>query len=166
MKFKKINKNKDKIILLDLNYTLVGNQMQTRMLRPFSRRLRHESYRQWLIDLVKDNYVIIITARPDYQRQETMANIWNKNEWLPDENWFNTHNLSPPECKRKILKDHIFPQHGTDGNKYFAIESNPQTKAMYAEYGIQSLSVGQSDLKEENYVMADDQLSLSSFCKM
>ena len=33
------------ICLLDLNYTLVGNQADTRMLRPFSRRMEAEEYR-------------------------------------------------------------------------------------------------------------------------
>ena len=35
-----------KICLLDLNYTLVGNQAETRMLRPFSRRMEAEEYRR------------------------------------------------------------------------------------------------------------------------
>lgn len=64
-----------KICLLDLNYTLVGNQAETRMLRPFSRRMEAEEYRRDLIDAIKDDYVIIITARPDYQMRQTMENI-------------------------------------------------------------------------------------------
>ena len=31
-----------RICLLDLNYTLVGNQKETRLLRPFSRRMDAE----------------------------------------------------------------------------------------------------------------------------
>ena len=30
----------ERICLLDLNYTLVGNQMDTRYLRPFARRMQ------------------------------------------------------------------------------------------------------------------------------
>ena len=37
------------ICLLDLNYTLVGNQADTRMLRPFSRRMEAEEYRACLL---------------------------------------------------------------------------------------------------------------------
>ena len=58
---------KEKIILLDLNYTLVANQCQTRMIRPFSARLKAEEYRKDLIEVIKDNRVVIITARPSYQ---------------------------------------------------------------------------------------------------
>lgn len=63
------------ICLLDLNYTLVGNQADTRMLRPFSRRMEAEEYRADLIEAIRDDYVIIVTARPDYQMKQTMANI-------------------------------------------------------------------------------------------
>lgn len=37
---------KDKIILLDLNYTLVSNQPTTKHLYPFTARLAAEQYRQ------------------------------------------------------------------------------------------------------------------------
>ena len=63
------------ICLLDLNYTLVGNQADTRMLRPFSRRMEAEEYRADLIEAIRDDYVIIVTARPDYQMKQTMENI-------------------------------------------------------------------------------------------
>lgn len=42
-----------RICLLDLNYTLVSNQAQTRMLRPFS-EMEGEEYRMDLIDAIKD----------------------------------------------------------------------------------------------------------------
>ncbi|MFR3484663.1 MAG: hypothetical protein ACLTXL_14910 [Clostridia bacterium] len=42
------------ICLLDLNYTLVGNQADTRMLRPFSRRMEAEEYRADLIGAIRD----------------------------------------------------------------------------------------------------------------
>ena len=35
-----------RICLLDLNYTLVGNQQETRMLRPFTKRMQYEEYRR------------------------------------------------------------------------------------------------------------------------
>lgn len=53
---------KNKIILLDLNYTLVSNQQATRLLRPFSLRMAKEEYRKDLLDAIQDNYVVIVTA--------------------------------------------------------------------------------------------------------
>ena len=50
------------ICLLDLNYTLVGNQADTRLLRPFTRRMAAEEYRADLIEAIRDDYVIIVTA--------------------------------------------------------------------------------------------------------
>lgn len=89
-----------KICLLDLNYTLVGNQAETRMLRPFSRRMEAEEYRRDLIDAIKDDYVIIITARPDYQMRQTMENIRRKTGWQPQEWYFNDINAEPRSSRR------------------------------------------------------------------
>lgn len=127
---------KDKIILLDLNYTLVSNQKETKFLRPFSARLEKEEYRQDLLAAIRDNYVIIITARPDYQGEETLANLKAKVDWQPDEAYWNDLDLDPPSIKESILQRFVFPKHGVDGSHYFAIESNPLTRAMYARYGI------------------------------
>lgn len=127
---------KERIILLDLNYTLVANQLQTRMIRPFSARLKAENYRKDLIESIKDNRVIIITARPSYQSAQSLENILNKTGWRPMEAYFNDLNLDPPSIKESILKRFVFPKYGNDGNTYFAVESNPRTRAMYARYGI------------------------------
>ena len=72
------------ICLLDLNYTLVGNQADTRLLRPFARRMAAEEYRADLIEAIRDDYVIIVTARPDYQMRQTMENIKKKTGWQPN----------------------------------------------------------------------------------
>ncbi len=58
----------DRICLLDLNYTLVSNQASTKTLRPFSRRMAAEEYRADLIEAIRGDYVILVTARPDRQR--------------------------------------------------------------------------------------------------
>ena len=114
------------ICLLDLNYTLVGNQADTRMLRPFSRRMEAEEYRADLIEAIRDDYVIIVTARPDYQMKQTMANI------KPE----------PPVFKESALRRFILPRHGAqngpEGTHYYAVESNPKTRAMYARFGIEA----------------------------
>ena len=127
-----------RIILLDLNYTLVGNQQETRLLRPFSARMEAEEYRMDLLEAIKDDYVIIITARPDYQQKQTMENVFRKTGWSPKEAYFNDLNAEPPVIKESILKRFVFPRHGTDGSQYFAVESNPKTREMYARYGIKA----------------------------
>ena len=126
----------DRIILLDLNYTLVSNQMQTRMIRPFTARLKSEEYRKDLVEAIKRNRVIIITARPSFQGAQSLENIKAKTGWQPLEAYFNDLNLDPPSIKESILQRFVFPKYGTDGKKYFAVESNPKTRAMYYRYGI------------------------------
>lgn len=127
-----------RICLLDLNYTLVGNQMDTRMLRPFSRRMEAEEYRTDLIDAIRDDQVIIITARPTYQMQQTMENIRKKTGWQPQEWYFNDIDADPPTFKESALRRFVFPKHGMDGAQFYAVESNPKTRAMYARHGIRA----------------------------
>lgn len=126
----------EKICLLDLNYTLVKNQMDTRMLRPFTRRMEAEEYRLDLIEAIRPDRVIIITARPAYQMRQTMENIRKKTGWAPAEAYFNDLDADPPTFKESALKRFVFPRHGSDGAQYYAVESNPKTRAMYARYGI------------------------------
>ena len=102
-----------KICLLDLNYTLVSNQQETKFLRPFSKRMEGEEYRLDLIEAIKDDYVIIVTARPDRQMEETMVNIKKKTGWEPQELYFNDIDGEPPVFKESALKRFIFPKHGT-----------------------------------------------------
>lgn len=128
----------ERICLLDLNYTLVGNQMDTRYLRPFSRRMQAEEYRTDLIDAIRDDYVIIITARPDYQMKQTMENIRRKTGWQPKEWYFNDIDGEPPVFKESALRRFVFPRHGADGALYYAVESNPKTRTMYRRYGIEA----------------------------
>ncbi len=133
-----------RICLLDLNYTLVSNQQTTKMLRPFSRRMQAEEYRRKLIDAIKDDYVIIVTARPDYQKKQTMDNIFKKTGWLPAEAYFNDINAEPPALKESVLRRFIFPKFGlpkigkSNHGLYYAVESNPKTRIMYAKYGIEA----------------------------
>lgn len=125
-----------RICLLDLNYTLVGNQLATRTIRPFSARMQAEEYRLDLIDAIRDDYVIIITARPDYQMKQTMENIRKKTGWMPQEWYFNDLNADPPTIKESILRRFVFPKHGPDPEKFYAVESNPKTRTMYGRHGI------------------------------
>lgn len=128
----------DRICLLDLNYTLVSNHAATKTLRPFSRRLEAEEYRADLIEAVRGDHVILITARPDRQQEETLANILRKTGWQPQEWYFNDIDAWPPAFKKSALQRFIFPKHGEDGGLYYAVESNPRTRAMYRRYGIEA----------------------------
>lgn len=129
---------KRRICLLDLNYTLVANQLDTRMLRPFSRRMEGEEYRMDLIDAIRGDYVIIVTARPDYQRVQTMQNILKKTGWEPVEVYFNDIDAEPHVFKESALRRFIFPKYGRDPELYYAVESNPRTRNMYKRYGIEA----------------------------
>lgn len=136
---------REPIVLLDLNYTFVENQAETAKLggEEFGRRLEFERYRRWLLDLVRDGHVILITARPERYRVRTLARIDSLLGWQPDEAYFNEHDRMPAVCKQEVLLTKIFPKYGkpSDGTRYYAVESNPRTAIMYAGYGIPALRV-------------------------
>jgi hypothetical protein len=144
-----------RIILLDLNYTLVSNQAETRLLRPFSARMEAEEYRTELLDQIKNDYVIIITARPESQKKETLLNLFRKTGWQPQEAYFNDLNAEPPVIKESILQRFVFPKHGEESTQYLALESNPKTRDMYADHGI--LAIPYAEFLEENKQAGDSQ---------
>lgn len=87
------NKLGNPIILLDLNYTLVGNSTDIKYIRSFQKKILAEKYRDWLVELIKDYYVVLITARPDYQKMATIESIKEKlDSWMPDEMYFQEEN--------------------------------------------------------------------------
>jgi hypothetical protein len=136
---------KQPIVLLDLNYTFVENQAETAKLggEAFGDRLRFERYRRWLHELVRDHYVILITARPDTYKVKTLARIDSLLGWKPDEAWFNEHDQWPAAWKQQALYEYIYPRHGkpASGTRYLAIESNPRTAFMYEREGIPAMRV-------------------------
>jgi hypothetical protein len=131
-------------ILLDLNYTLVGNN-PPRGSKPISmeKRMATEAYRQWLIELVKPHTVILITARPESWMLRTLERIEEQTGWKPQDacfapkGWWN-----PPSIKEHLLKKHVFPTHGRE-QRYLAIESNPRSREMYGRYEIPCLWVNE-----------------------
>ncbi len=134
-----------KIILLDLNYTLVANSHAKRS--PFIRQIQIEQYRFWLVKLLADRRVILITARPDKYREITLASIIRKTRWRPEAAFFNDLNFPPPALKKRIVTERIFTDcrwgdEPANPENYFAIESNPATRAVYKALGIESLPVG------------------------
>lgn len=128
--------------LVDLNYTLVGNSPKwgEPRITPFSRQIELETYRQWLVDFLRDKYAILITARPIRYKEQTLARIFSQTNWQPQEAYFAEISATPPEIKEDLLLRYIFPKHGKNGTDFFGIESNPKTRTMYERYGIKSLS--------------------------
>lgn len=131
------------IILLDLNYTLVENSHEKR--KPFTLQIEQETYRHWLASLVVPYHTILMTARPEQHKEATMDSIYRKLGWLPQEAHFNHYKKPPHEAKRIMLEELVFPKHGKSGSQYLAIESNPRTHAMYSEYGIAYMKVGEGE---------------------
>ena len=76
--------------LVDLNYTLVGNSPKwgEPRITPFSRQIEQETYRQWLVDFLRDKYAILITARPIRYKEQTLARIFSQTNWQPQEAYF------------------------------------------------------------------------------
>ena len=126
--------------LVDLNYTLVANSPKfgKPRLSPFTRQIEQEIYRKWLVDFLKDKYVILITARPQRYKDITLERIKALTDWQPQESYFAEVFASPPEIKEDLLKKYILPIHGKDGSQFCGIESNPKTRDMYVRYGIVS----------------------------
>ena len=76
--------------LVDLNYTLVGNSPKwgESRITPFSRQIEQETYRQWVVDFLRDKYAILITARPIRYKEQTLARIFSQTNWQPQEAYF------------------------------------------------------------------------------
>ena len=131
---------KDKIILLDLNYTLISNSWSIRHDRLpqkiFKRKYEHE-----LVDLIKDNYVILITASPYSTSYDSLRHIEENTDLKISESYWN-FGKRPPELKRYWLEKAVLPTHGRNPDKYLAIESNPKTREMYDKFGIEARPKG------------------------
>ena len=127
------------IILLDLNYTLIGDQQVSRYIRPIEKRVELEQYRMDLVEaLAGGTYrVLMLTARPERQKAATLAAISRRIPQLRLEAaYFNTHDEQPPDAKRRMLKFVLAA--GILPSSCFAVESNPKTRAMYAVNGIKA----------------------------
>ena len=127
---------KDKIILLDLNYTLIANSKEIRTM-PLDKKIKSQKYETDLINLIKDNYVILITASPYRRSHKILRDLKEKTGFEPDESFWN-FGRQPPELKKYWMENEVIPQHGEEGDKYLAIESNPATRRMYKKLGIEA----------------------------
>ena len=90
------------------------------------------------MEKIKDNYVILITASPDYISEDSLKHIEENTDLKISESYWNFGNQSPPELKEHWLKKAVLPKHGDDPSKYLAIESNEDTREMYARFGIEA----------------------------
>lgn len=137
-------KNLDKqksIILLDLNFTLVSNSTETVNISDMRKRIEKEQYNLELLDALRGFFFILITARPQRWKLETLRDIRNKTGVMINESYFNEKNLMPAQCKKQILVNYIFTRYGRPemgGQNYFGIESNPKTRRMYSSFSIDS----------------------------
>ena len=126
------------IYLLDLNQTLVNRNRDDPRIRPFELQIERETYRQELVKELRGKRVILITARPTKYKTQTLEHIKELCDWQPDEAYFAEIKMFPHVKKEHLLRKYILKKHGTNGEQYFGIESNPKTRAVYAKYGIRS----------------------------
>ncbi len=131
------------IILLDLNFTFVSNSKETFDYRR-GPNVDRETYRTWLLDLIRPHYVIMITARTDNFKEATMEKLQRVLNWQPQEAYFKPYSqrfTKAPDFKRRIMEQYVLPKHGKLPGVYLALESNAQTRAMYAAINIHAVKV-------------------------
>ena len=131
---------KDKIILLDLNYTLISNSWSIRY-EKYPAKINKREYEKELVELIKDNYVILITASPDYTSEDSLKHISENTDLKIAESYWN-FGMRPHELKEYWMKKEVLPNHGDEPDKYLAIESNPKTREMYKRLGIEARPKG------------------------
>lgn len=131
---------KDKIILLDLNYTLISNSWNIRFDK-LPQKIYNRKYEHELVQLIKDNYVILITASPYETSFDSLKHIEENTKLKINESYWN-FGKRPHELKKYWMEKAVLPTHGYDTSKYLAIESNKDTRAMYRELGIEARPKG------------------------
>jgi hypothetical protein len=133
------------IVLLDLNFTLVTNSTQKRA--PFARQIEGETYDLELIEMIRRDKVVLITARPEKYRIQTLQSIRDKTGWTPAHAFFNDAGMPPPQIKERHLPA-VFKAVGTsDPARFLAIESNPMTRVMYARHSIKAMKAAEFKAK-------------------
>lgn len=129
-------------VLMDLNVALSSNFHEMRKYHMSTFVKSVETYRDWMVDLLRDEYVILITARDIRWRDETLRRIHSLTGWTPQEAWFNDTGISgqyPAQIKKSLVQQYVFPTHGSNTSQFLAIESNIETRRMYKSMGIQAI---------------------------
>lgn len=122
--------------LLDLNQTLVDREKDAPRIRPFELQIECETYRQWLVEILRDEYVILMTARPHKYKWATLDRIEALTNWQPQEAYFGEIRSYPHVKKEQLLRRYVLPKYSP--SELFGIESNPKTRSVYERYGIVS----------------------------
>ena len=91
--------------------------------------------------MIKDNYIILITASPYRRSYKILRDIKEKTGFVPDESYWNFGG-QPPQVKKYWMENEVIPQHGDNPEQYLAIESNPATRRMYKKLGIEARPKG------------------------
>ncbi len=142
-----------RIILQDLNVALSSNFKEMQKNRPMSNFVQNvEEYRPWIVDLLKNEHVVLVTARSVAYEDMTLERIKSQTGWMPDDWCFNPWEdpggkgaLRAHRAKAKYLKEVIFPKYGDDPSMYFAIESNKYSRSMYKANGIECRDANRDD---------------------
>ena len=129
-----------RIILLDVNFTLVANSRETFDLKR-GPDVANEIYRGWLINLVKPHYVILMTTRDVGHQEATLANIARLHDgWQPQDAYFKPswmRFVPAQEWKRLAMIRYVLPKHGRNTRPYLALESNNSSRSMYQLMAVQ-----------------------------
>ncbi|MBC7463558.1 MAG: hypothetical protein H7227_04795 [Actinobacteria bacterium] len=126
---------------MELNVALSENFSETKNHSFVNFIALEEKFQLWLIDLLKTEYVIVITARNDRWKEATLKRIFQESGWNPQEALFNDTGIpgkAPPRIKKELMEKYVFPKHGEQAN-YLAIESNANTRRMYAKLGVKAI---------------------------
>ena len=97
----------------------------------------NRKYEQELVNKIKDNYVILITASPYRRSHMILRDLKEKTGFEPNESYWN-FNRQPPILKEYWMENEVLPMHGNNKDQYLAIESNPETRRMYEKLGIEA----------------------------
>ena len=141
-----------RIILQDLNVALSSNFSELSKNRPMSKFVQEvEEYRSWMIELLKHEYVILVTARSIMYEDMTLERIKSQTGWMPNDWCFNPWvedekaAMRPHRAKARYLKEIIMPRYGNDPSLYFAIESNKFSRSMYKANDIECRDANRDD---------------------
>lgn len=130
-----------RFILMDLNVALSANfgDMKNHGFEDFVKN--HETYRQWMVDLLRPEYVVLVTARNIKWAMPTLRRIYEMTGWIPNDAMFNDTGIegsNAPLIKQTQLERRIYPRYGDNPKQYYAIDSNTNTREMYRRMGIQA----------------------------
>ena len=135
-------KSLNRIVLMDLNVALSSNfnEMRNYGFEDFVNN--HECYRKWMVELLRPEFVILITARNIKWAIPTLKRIEEETGWQPDVALFNDTKYDgqdAPAIKEHQMLNHVFKNYCDEQSIYHAIDSNMNTRAMYRRLGLKSV---------------------------